>query len=189
MNAIWQTVTSPLWLVTTVVFGLLLNVISGYAKDWIDRFWAVSSKRRRDAASRKEEEDVAMWAKLASDPDYRAKATISALREELLAYWFNLSAVLGGFAVLLPAVRVTPLLDHPVVEMNPKVRTSLWLFVAVIAGLGVLLGYRFKRSATHTRMYLAGTEHMFNAAHRSAIYGATEEAPETDVGEDDRTAS
>ncbi|ACC71311.1 hypothetical protein PPMP20_13320 [Paraburkholderia phymatum] len=189
MGEIWQTVTSPLWVVTTIVVGLLLNVLSGYAKDWLDCLLAETFKKRRDSLSRKRNEEMAMWEKLASDSRYRAKTTIDALRDEMLAYMFHVSAMVSGLTALLPAVPVTPLFDHRLLTVSPKAHTVIWLMCTVFGTLSLMLGLRYKRAATRARMHLAGTEPRFNEVCLAEIYSNARETPNSDCDkEEDMTA-
>jgi hypothetical protein len=159
VSDIWKTVTSPLWVVTTVLVSLLLNVFSGYLKDGLDRLLQHLFKRREESAGKRRRERMEMFDKLITDREYRTDMRVDQIRQEFVAYACNVIATFSGLMVILPAVHVTPLLDRPLsFQISAKFVTAMWALSALVMGSSVMLGMKYRQSAMRKKIQLAITE-------------------------------
>jgi len=98
MQELIKTMLTPTWVVSTLVAGLVINIVSGYVKDGMDKVLAVSSKRARESGSRRAQARTALAAKLHADLAFRLQYR----RKRLLdAYYATWTTVLGLIMLLV----------------------------------------------------------------------------------------
>lgn len=92
---------TPTWIVSTLVVGLVINVVSGYLKEGMDHVLAAFSKRARESGSRRALARKALATKLHVDPAFRRLYRRKRLLEAYYATWtaaFGLILLLTGLS-------------------------------------------------------------------------------------------
>lgn len=170
MGAIWRTVSSPLWVVTTVVVGVLLNLVSSYLKDATDRLLKGFSRRRGASMSARNEKRLATLRRLRRDDLFRVEFRTAQIEEEQRGYLYHVMALIGAFSLFMPMVTSKVPLGVPLFDgayLLPYVWRLMWFMTAV----AVVVGFKFKMSATDRSILLAATEdHRIQPVYRHEDY-------------------
>lgn len=102
MRDLLNTMLTPAWIVSVVVVGLILNVLSGYLKDGLDILFGGFSNRAARASTRRAEARKALIARLRSDPPFRQQYRLRRLRDAYLAATMTPVSIIEIMVALSP---------------------------------------------------------------------------------------
>ncbi|CAN7578720.1 hypothetical protein [Paraburkholderia hospita] len=88
---------TPTWIVSTVIVGLLLNVVSGYLKDGLDRMLSILFERWGRASARRSKARAEMVKLLRTDMEFQRSFRIKRLVDAHRA----MTSGVGGIVVLV----------------------------------------------------------------------------------------
>jgi hypothetical protein len=89
MQDLFKTMLTPGWIVSTVVVSVILNVLSGYLKDGVDKLFALLSDRTAQASTHRALARKALVARLGTDPPFRRQYRINRLRRDGICYRYR----------------------------------------------------------------------------------------------------
>lgn len=134
MDKIVEALSSPVWWLSVVVAGIVVNLVAAYGKPYIDKLLAVTSSRWRARSNAAKEKRERFIAQLRSDPNEFQYQSVRELRFRIQAIY----ALLIGVFILVFVVNVLPDPDD--------VRRILFLALSSIAFL--ISFYAFSSAVT-----------------------------------------
>ncbi|TVL98846.1 MAG: hypothetical protein CV087_20185 [Candidatus Brocadia sp. WS118] len=105
MKKILEVLTSPVWWVSVVIAGILINLVSSYLKGIIDTHLSRFSAARREQGERKRAERKTAVEQLRKNEHQEVMATLAEMRHRLRAIFYLLGGVFFmGWGSILPGV-------------------------------------------------------------------------------------
>jgi hypothetical protein len=152
MQDLFKTMLTPTWIVSTVVVGLILNVLSGYVKGGVDKLLMASSKRAEQASTRRAAARKALIIRLGTNPALNREYRIARFREGFI----GAVGAVGGIVILMASLVNAGHHDTPGAHISG---TTILEVVIVTVGLLILaLAHAFGLACANKSIVLIESE-------------------------------